>query len=156
MSRALTLFLLAAAALIAPGIVVVLEWARTVLGIFSLAPGVPYMPNGFLEFYLIVTGAMFVIAVPMSLGLLKLGELRPARYVRNALMVLIFWKIIDVTMLSGGDHGLDDRAATLVLSLGTFFYGVVAGLVFWRIGVRPHRYATSTAAGDKTEGQEAE
>lgn len=141
MSRPLTLILLVIAALVAPAVVVLAEYARTVPGYLNLSPGIPYMPNGFLEFYLIVTGAMLVIVVPASLGLLRLGELRPARYIRNALMVLIFWKIIDVTMLSGGAHGLDDTASTLVLSLGTFGYGVLVGLVFWRIGIRPHRLA---------------
>lgn len=141
MSPRLTLFLLIVAALAAPAIIVALEWARTVMGFFNLSPGVLYMPNGFLQFYLIVAGATLVIAVPSSRGLLKMGELRPARYIRNALMILIFWKIIDVTMLSGGVPDLDDMASTLVLSLGTFFYGVIAGLVFWRIAIRPHRYA---------------
>ena len=141
MSRALALFLLVVAAVAAPAVVVAAEWLRTVPGYFSLAPGIPYMPNGFLQFYLIVTASMFVIAVPMSLGLIRLGDLRPARYVRNALMVLIFWKIIDVTLLSGGEHNLDDTASTLVLSIGTFGYSVIAGFVFWRIGVRPHRFA---------------
>ncbi len=141
MSKTLSLVLLIIAALVAPAVLVGIEWLRTVPGYFNLAPGVPYMPNGFLQFYLIVTGAMLVIAVPSSRGLLKLGELRPARYIRNALMILIFWKIIDVTMLSGGVPDLDDMSSTLVLSLGTFIYGAVAGLVFWRMAIRPHRFA---------------
>ena len=156
MSRALTLFLLVVAAAAAPAVLVAAEWLRTVPGYFNLAPGVSYMPNGFFQFYLIVTAAMLVVAVPMSLGLIRLGELRPARYVRNALMVLIFWKIIDVTMLSGGAHGLDDTASTLVLSLGTFAYGVIAGFVFWRIGVRPHRYAATRPADGAPGTGEAE
>ena len=147
MTRTLALFLLILAALVAPGFVIALEWARTVMGLFQLSPGVPYMPNGFLQFYLIVAGAMLVIGVPASRGLIRLGELRPARYIRNALMIVIFWKIIDVTMLSGG--ALDDTASTLVLSIGTFGYGVIAGFVFWRIGVRPHRFTTTAnSAGE--------
>lgn len=146
------MLLLLVAALAAPATVVVAEWLRTVPGYLNLAPGIPYMPNGFLQFYLIVTGALLVIAVPMSLGLLRLGELRASRYIRNALMVLIFWKIIDVTMLSGGAHGLDDTASTLVLSLGTFGYGLLIGLVFWRIAIRPHRLiAQSAPAGAKSQ-----
>ena len=143
MNRALTLFLLVLATIAAPAVVVALEWLRTVSGYFGLAPGIPYIPNGFVQFYLIVTAAMFAIALPMALGLIRIGDLRAARYVRNALMVLIFWKIIDVTMLSDGVHDLNDTAGTLVLSLGTFAYGIIAGFVFWRIGVRPHRYATT-------------
>jgi len=140
-SKLTTMILLVVAALAAPAVLVGIEWARTVLGIFGLAPGTPYMPNGFLQFYLIVAGAMLVIAVPSSRSLLKIGELRAARYIRNALMILIFWKIIDVTMLSGGVPDLNDMGSTLVLSLGTFVYGVIAGFVFWRIAIRPHRYA---------------
>ncbi|MEP4380698.1 MAG: hypothetical protein ABJ215_10155 [Alphaproteobacteria bacterium] len=143
MSKTLTLVLLIVAAFAAPAVVVAVEWARTVMGFFNLAPGTLYMPNGFLQFYLIVAGTMLLIAVPSSLSLLKLGELRAARYIRNALMILIFWKIIDVTMLSGGVPDLDDLASTLVLSLGTFLYGVIAGLVFWRIAIRPHRGFTA-------------
>ncbi len=147
MTRTLALFLLILAALVAPGVVVALEWARTVMGLFQLSPGVPYMPNGFLQFYLIVAGAMLVIGVPASRGLIRLGELRPARYIRNALMIVIFWKIIDVTMLSGGT--LEGTESTLVLSIGTFGYGVIAGFVFWRIGVRPHRFTTTAdSAGE--------
>ncbi len=141
MSKTLTLVMLIIAALVVPAVLVGIEWARTVMGLFGLAPGIPYMPNGFLQFYLIVAGAMLVIAVPSSRGLLNMGELRPARYIRNALMILIFWKIIDVTMLSGGVPDLNDMAATLVLSLGTFIYGVIAGLIFWRMAIRPHRIA---------------
>ena len=150
MSRALALLLLVVAVVAAPAAVVALEWLRTVPGYFNLAPHIPFMPNGFAQFYLIVTAAMLAIAVPMSLGLIRLGDLRPARYVRNALMVLIFWKIIDVTMLSGGTGNLEDTAATLVLSLGTFGYGVVAGFVFWRIGVRPHRFTAPTNLDSET------
>jgi hypothetical protein len=146
MSKRLTLVMLIIAALAAPAVLVGIEWLRTVPGYFSLAPGIPYMPNGFLQFYLIVAGAMLVIAVPSSRGLLNMGELRPARYIRNALMILIFWKIIDVTMLSGGVPDLNDMASTLVLSLGTFIYGVIAGLVFWRMAIRPHRIAASLPA----------
>ena len=104
---------------------------------------------------MITAAAMLLIAVPMSRGLLRLGELRPARYIRNALMVLIFWKIIDVTMLSGGAPDLDDKSSTLVLSFGTFVYGVVAGLVFWRIAIRPHRFATSNPTDSETNTSEA-
>jgi len=151
MSKKLTLSLLIVAALAGPAVVVALEWLRTVAGFLNLSPGTLYMPNGFANFYLITAGAMLLVAVPMSRGLLKLGELRPARYIRNALMVLIFWKIIDVTMLSGGVPDLDNKASTLVLSFGTFIYGVVAGLVFWRIAIRPHRFAAPLPA--ETEGE---
>lgn len=144
MSKHLTMALLVVAALAAPAVLVGIEWARTVMGFFNLIPGTPYMPNGFLQFYLIVAGAMLLIAVPASRGLLKLGELRPARYIRNALMILIFWKIIDITMLSGGAPDLSNMASTLLLSLGTFVYGVVAGLIFWRIAIRPHRAFAQT------------
>jgi len=153
MSKTLTLVMLIIAALAAPAVLVAIEWARTVLGLFGLAPGIPYMPNGFLQFYLIVAGAMLVIAVPSSRGLLNMGELRPARYIRNALMILIFWKIIDVTMLSGGVHNLDDTASTLVLSFGTFFYGVIAGLIFWRMAIRPHRIAGPLPTGGTDAGE---
>ena len=147
MSRAVTLLLLVVAAVAAPAVAVALEWLRTIPGYINLAPGISYMPNGFIQFYLIVMTAMFIIALPISLGLIQLGDLRPARYVRNTLMVLIFWKIIDVTMLSDGAHGLDNTASTLVLSLGTFGYGIIIGFVFWRIGVRPHRYGAALRAG---------
>ncbi len=139
MSKTLTMILLLVAAVVGPATVVAAEWLRTVPGYLNLSPGILYMPNGFLQFYLIVTAAMILVAVPMSLGLLRLGELRGTRYIRNALMVVIFWKIIDVTMLSGGTHGFEDMASTLVLSLGTFGYGLLIGLVFWRIAIRPHR-----------------
>ncbi len=155
MSKSVTLILLVVAALAAPAVVVAAEWLRTVAGFLGLGPGTLYMPNGFASFYLINAGAMLVIAVPMSRGLLRLGELRPARYIRNALMVLIFWKIIDVTMLSGGVPDLDNKASTLVLSAGTFIYGVVAGLVFWRIAIRPHRFAVSTPTDSETGTGEA-
>ena len=65
MSKRLTLILLIVAALAAPAVVVAVEWARTVLGLFNLSPGTLYMPNGFLNFYLITASAMVVIAVPM-------------------------------------------------------------------------------------------
>ncbi|MBT4907057.1 MAG: hypothetical protein HOK98_01090 [Rhodospirillaceae bacterium] len=152
MNKNLAMALLVVAALAAPAVLVGVEWARTVMGFFNLAPGTPYMPNGFLQFYLIVAGAMLVIAVPSSRSLLRLGELRPTRYIRNALMILIFWKIIDVTMLSGGVPDLNDMGSTLVLSMGTFIYGVIAGLVFWRIAIRPHRSFTAIKmAGDADE-----
>jgi hypothetical protein len=64
-------------------------------------------------------------------------------------MVLIFWKIIDVTMLSGGVPDLDNMASTLVLSLGTFAYGVIAGLVFWRIAIKPHRLDTPSELSEE-------
>jgi hypothetical protein len=144
MSKLGTLILLIIAALSAPAVLVAVEWARTVLGLFNLSPGTPYMPNGFLQFYLIIAGAMLLVAVPASRGLLKFGELRPARYIRNALMILIFWKIIDITMLSSGAPDLSNMASTLLLSLGTFAYGVIAGLIFWRIAIRPHRAFAQT------------
>jgi len=149
MSNKLTLFLLVVAALAAPAVVVALEWLRTVAGFLNLSPGTLYMPNGFGSFYLITAGAMLLIAVPMSRSLLRIGELRRARYIRNALMVLIFWKIIDVTMLSGGVPDLDNKASTLVLSLGTFIYGVVAGLIFWRIAIKPHLIVTSSDVSEE-------
>ena len=147
MNKNLAIGILVLAALVSPGVVVALEWARTVMRLFQLSPGVPYMPNGFLQFYLIVAGAMLVIGVPASRGLIRLGELRPARYIRNALMIVIFWKIIDVTMLSGGT--LEGTESTLVLSIGTFGYGVIAGFVFWQIAIRPHRFTTTAnSAGE--------
>lgn len=149
MSKHLTIILLIVAALAAPAVVVAVEWARTVLGFFNLIPGTLYMPNGFLSFYLITAAAMIIVAVPMSSSLLKVGELRRARYIRNALMILIFWKIIDVTMLSGGTPNLDNMAATLVLSLGTFAYGAIAGLVFWRIAIKPHRLGTQSELSEE-------
>jgi len=148
-SKRLTMFLLIVAALAAPAVVVAVEWARTVLGFFNLSPGTLYMPNGFLSFYLITAAAMLIVAVPMSRSPLRIGELRRARYIRNALMVLIFWKIIDVTMLSGGVPDLDNMASTLVLSLGTFAYGVIAGLVFWRIAIKPHRLDTPSELSEE-------
>lgn len=147
MKKNLAIGILVLAALVSPGVVVALEWARTVMRLFQLSPGVPYMPNGFLQFYLIVAGAMLVIGVPASRGLIRLGELRPARYIRNALMIVIFWKIIDATMLSGDT--LEGTESTLMLSIGTFGYGVIAGFVFWRIGVRPQRFTTTAdSAGE--------
>jgi hypothetical protein len=44
---------------------------------------------------------------------------------------------------------LDNMASTLVLSLGTFAYGVIAGLVFWRIAIKPHRLDTPSELSEE-------
>lgn len=130
--------LLIAAAFIAPAMIVLVEWFRTVLGFFNLAPGVPYMPNGFENFYLFVAATMLIVGFPMSRRLIARGELRLAKHIRTVLAILIFWKVIDVTLISESPAALDGTAASLVLSLGTFAYGIFAGTIFWYIAVRPH------------------
>ena len=138
MNKLKLLTLLIGATFIAPSVIVLAEWSRTVLGFFNLAPSVAYMPNGFENFYLFIVITTLIIGVPISSRLLSRGELRLTKHVQIILAILIFWKVIDVTLMSQSPAVINGTAASLVMSLGTFGYGIIAGTVFWFIGVRPH------------------
>ncbi|MEL0012787.1 MAG: hypothetical protein VW881_05110 [Alphaproteobacteria bacterium] len=150
MSREAGLALLGLGAFVAPGVIVLLEWARTVMGILSLAPGVVYIPNGLETFYLALTAGAIVCAVPVTRSRIARGDYRLSKCFGTFLAMLIVWKVIDVTLLSeAGIEALESSGMTenIVLSIGTFGYAFVAALVFWSIAVRPQQRLASAPPG---------
>lgn len=142
MSRLTALILLLVAALAAPAAIVLVEWARTVLGLFNLAPGIPYIPNGFENFYIIIGAVSVIVGIPVGWQRITRAEFGYARYLGPFLLILICWKVIDVTLWadeSAAGLGGGDMVSNLVLSLGTFGYAALATLVFWLIAIRPHK-----------------
>lgn len=152
MSNLAALILLLVGALAAPAAIVLVEWARTVLGFFNLAPGIPFIPNGFENFYIIIAAVSVVVGIPLARARIARAEFGYSRYLGPFLLILICWKVIDITLWSDGsgeEFGGGGMAANLVLSLGTFGYAALATLVFWLIGVRPH---ARIAQSQPTEG----
>lgn len=141
MSNLAALILLLVAALAAPASIVLVEWARTVLGFFNLAPGIPFIPNGFENFYIINAAVSVVVGIPLARARIARAEFGYSRYLGPFLLILICWKVIDITLWtdgSGAGIAGGGMAANLVLSVGTFGYAALATLIFWMIGVRPH------------------
>lgn len=141
MSNLAALILLLVAALAAPASIVLVEWARTVLGFFNLAPGIPFIPNGFENFYIINAAVSVFVGIPLARARIARAEFGYSRYLGPFLLILICWKVIDITLWTDGSGaGISDggMAANLVLSVGTFGYAALATLIFWMIGVRPH------------------
>lgn len=153
MSHLVALILLLVAALAAPAAIVLAEWARTVLGFFDLAPGIPFIPNGFENFYIIIAAVSVIVGIPVAWRRITRAEFGYTRYLGPWLLILICWKVIDITLwtdgagerISGGG-----MAANLVLSLGTFGYAALAALVFWLIGVRPHQRIAQNQSSEGT------
>lgn len=142
MSHLAALILLLVAALAAPAAIVLVEWVRTVLGFFDLAPGIPYIPNGFENFYIIIAAVSVIVGIPLAWRRITRAEFGYSRYLGPWLLILICWKVIDVTLWSdnaGEEFGGGGMATNLVLSVGTFVYAALATLVFWLIAVRPHQ-----------------
>lgn len=142
MTTLAALILLVVAALAAPGAIVLAEWARTVLAFPNLAPGIPYITKGFQDFYVFVAVASVIVAVPVGWKRITRAEFRLSKWIGTFLLVLIVWKVLDVTLWSDlppGETGEFNTATNLVLGLGTFGYAVLAAAVFWFIAVRPHR-----------------
>lgn len=142
MTTLAALVLLVIAALAAPGAIVLAEWARTVLALPALAPGIPYITRGFQDFYVFVAVASVIVAVPLGWMRITRAEFRLSKWIGTFLLILIVWKVLDVTLWSDlppGETGEFDTASNLVMTLGTFGYAVLAAVVFWYIAVRPHR-----------------
>ena len=152
MTRLAALILLFMAALAAPGIVVLVEWLRTILGFLNLAPDIAYIPNGFQNFYIIIVATTVLVGLPVAWHRITQAEFRLSKYVGTYLTILIFWKVIDVTIFSetsAGGIGGSGISSNLVLSVGTFGYAVLAALTFWIIAIRPHQ---RLAQSQTTEG----
>jgi len=148
MSQLAALILLVVAALAAPGAIVLAEWTRTVLALPALAPGIPYITKGFQDFYVFVAAASVIVAVPFGWKRITRAEFRLSKYIGTFLLILMAWKVLDVTVWSDlppGETQDFDTATNLFMALGTFGYAVLAAAVFWFIAVRPHR---SIAAND--------
>lgn len=134
--------LLVVAALAAPGAIVLAEWVRTVMAFPNLAPGIPYISQGFQDFYLFVAAASVIVGVPVGWRRIIRAQFRLSKYIGTFLLILIVWKVLDVTVWSDlppGETQNFDTASNLVMSLGTFCYAVLGAAVFWFIAVRPHR-----------------
>ena len=135
----------------APGAVVLVEWLRTVMGFGNLAPGIAYIPHGYEIFYMIVAALGLFVAAPLANHRIAAGDFRLSKCVGNFLAIVIFWKVIDVTLFSDApaeEIGGSGLAANLVLSIGTLAYAFLGAWVFWRIAIRPHkRPADSSAEG---------
>jgi hypothetical protein len=151
MSHLAALILLLVGALAAPAAIVLVEWARTVMGFFNLAPGIPFIPNGFENFYIIIAAVSVIVGIPLGLRRITRGEFGYTRYLGPFVLILICWKVIDISLWSdsAAELGSGGMAANLVLSVGTFVYAALATLVFWLIAVRPHQ---KIAEHQSTEG----
>ena len=145
------LILLVVGAVAAPAAIIGAEWLRTVMGFLNLAPGTAYIPNGHEVFYLIVAVLGLGVAAPLARHRIAEGDFRLSKCVGNFLAIVIFWKVIDVTLFSDApaeEIGGSGLAANLVLSIGTLAYAFLGAWVFWRIAIRPHkRPADSSAEG---------
>ena len=150
MSRSAGLALLGLGSFVAPGVIALLEWARTVMGLSNLASGVVYIPNGFETFYLALTAGAIVYAVPVTRNRIAREDYRLSKCFGTFLAMLIVWKVIDVTLLSDdGIEALESSGMTenIVLSIGTFGYAFVGALVFWTIAVRPQQRLATEPQG---------
>lgn len=152
MSHLVALILLLVGALAAPAAIVLAEWARTVLGFFNLAPGIPFIPNGFENFYIIIAAVSVIVGIPVAWRRITRAEFGYTRYLGPWLLILICWKVIDITLWSDGaaEGPGDGMTANLVLSVGTFGYAALATLVFWLIGVRPHQRIAQSQSSEGT------